>query len=49
MYVEAFMNGQLRSFSTGSNWPFSVSGDRLKPTDSVEKVGFGFHSRKVRA
>ncbi|AZC58124.1 hypothetical protein C4K34_3963 [Pseudomonas chlororaphis subsp. piscium] len=28
---------------------FSVLRDRLKSADSVEKVGFGFHGRKVRA
>ena len=30
-------------------WPFSARRDRQKTADSVEKVGHGFHDRKVHA
>jgi hypothetical protein len=30
-------------------WLISERREGLKPADCVEKVGFGFHGRKVRA
>jgi len=34
---------------TGWTRPKANGGDRQKSTDSVEKVGFELHARKVRA
>jgi hypothetical protein len=35
--------------STGRSGSFSAGQHRHKTADSVEKVGHGFHGRKVRA
>lgn len=36
------------SISAGSYWPLAAVRDRQLTADSVEKVGHGFHGRKVR-
>lgn len=41
--------GRLLPFTKGSFGSFSASCDGQKPADFVEKVGHGFHDRKVRA
>ena len=41
-------SGCLLVVTTGSNRPEADAHDRPLPADSVEKVGFGFHGRKVR-
>lgn len=40
--------GRLRPAVTGRNRPEAAHRERQQSADSVEKVGHGFHGRKVR-